>query len=598
MPAYRPVDPRQSFPELEERILERWREHDVSNARSPQREGAPVWSFYEGPPTANGSPGSHHVLLARLQGHLPALQDDARLPRAAQGRLGLPRPAGRAGGRARARASTPRREIEAYGIAEFNQRCRESVFRYIEEWKRMTERIGFWIDLEDAYRRSPEYIESVWWSLREMWDEAASTRATRSSPTARAAAPRLSSHETAMGYEDVEDLSVYVRLPVIEPRRPAASPATAADLDDAAVDADRQRAVAVGPEIEYVRASRRPPSEARRGLRRREERWSGCSARPPRCSTASPAARSSAPATSRRSTTSPTTGRGATPCSTADFVVTDKGTGLVHTAIAFGEEDFRAGRAVRDHASEPGARGRHLRRAHHRLRGPSSSRTPTRTIVEELQRARPAAARRALRALLSALLALRHAAPLLREVELVHRAPPRSATACSRENERIDWHPEHIKHGRFGNWLEGNVDWALSRDRYWGTPLPIWECESEDCERALLRRVARRAARARRRGPRGPPPPLHRRGQRCAARLRRRDAPRPGDDRHLVRLGLDAVRAVPLPVRGRGEFDRAVPGRLHLRGDRPDPRLVLHAARRVDADLRPHQLPQLRLPRA
>ena len=171
MAAYRPVDPKQSFPELEERTLARWRERDVFHRSLAQREDAPVWSFYEGPPTANGEPGSHHVLSRVFKDIYPRYQTmrGHRVPRKAGWDChGLPveleveRELG----------ISSKAEIEAYGIAEFNQRCRESVFRYVEEWNRLTERIGFWIDLDDPYvTLTNSYIESVWWSLRKIWDD-------------------------------------------------------------------------------------------------------------------------------------------------------------------------------------------------------------------------------------------------------------------------------------------------------------------------------------------------------------------------------------------------------------------------------------------
>ena len=190
MPGFQPVDPKQSFPALEERMLARWREEKVFERSLAARAEAPVWSFYEGPPTANGRPGSHHVLARVFKDVYPRYKTMCgfRVPRKAgwdchglpvelevEKQLGI----------------SSKQEIEEFGIAEFNRRCRESVFEYVEEWNKLTERIAFWIDLDNPYvTLEDDYIESVWWSLRRLWTMAASTRATRSSPTARAAAPR------------------------------------------------------------------------------------------------------------------------------------------------------------------------------------------------------------------------------------------------------------------------------------------------------------------------------------------------------------------------------------------------------------------------
>src|SRR5437588_946948 len=163
---HRPVDPQPSFPALEEMVLERWRERDVFRESLRRRSGAPQWTFYEGPPTANGPPGSHHVLSRVFKDLFPRYKtmrgfrverkggwDCHGLPveLAVEAELGF----------------TTKSDIERYGIAEFNARCRQSVLSYVEEWNRLTERIGFWIDLENAYRTlDPEYVESVWWALK------------------------------------------------------------------------------------------------------------------------------------------------------------------------------------------------------------------------------------------------------------------------------------------------------------------------------------------------------------------------------------------------------------------------------------------------
>src|SRR4051812_10189969 len=262
MASFRPVDPKQSFPALEERILERWNQRDVFARSLSDRDSGPLWSFYEGPPTANGRPGSHHVLARVFKDIYPRFRTMTgnRVPRKAGWDChGLPveleveREIG----------ITSKEEIEDYGIAEFNQRCRESVFRYVEEWNRLTERIGFWIDLDDAYvTMTNDYIESVWWALRRIWDDGRLYEAYKVVPYCPRDGTALSSHEVAQGYEDAEDPSVYVRLPVVESavRSPQSAVASVEPGDSLLVWTTTpwtlisNAAVAVGPEIEYVRA--------------------------------------------------------------------------------------------------------------------------------------------------------------------------------------------------------------------------------------------------------------------------------------------------------------------------------------------------------
>ena len=215
MPGFEPVDTKQSFPELEERVLARWREADVFERSLANREGAEVWSFYEGPPTANGRPGSHHVLARVFKDVYPRYKTmrGYRVPRKAgwdchglpvelevEKQLGI----------------GSKQEIEEFGIAEFNQRCRESVFEYVEEWDRLTERIGFWVDLDDPYvTLEDDYIESVWWSLRKLWDDSRLYEGHKVVPYCPRCGTALSSHEVALGYEDVVDPSIYVRFPLL-----------------------------------------------------------------------------------------------------------------------------------------------------------------------------------------------------------------------------------------------------------------------------------------------------------------------------------------------------------------------------------------------
>jgi isoleucyl-tRNA synthetase len=465
VPPYEPVDPAQSFPELEERVLERWRERDVFHESIRRREGAEPFVFYEGPPTANGRPGSHHVLARvfkdvfpryrTMRGHLvhrKAGWDCHGLPV----ELEMERELG----------MQSKEDIERYGIAEFNTRCRESVLTYIDEWNKLTERIGFWIDTGDAYfTLSNEYIESVWWALSEVWKKGLLYEGHKVVPYCPRCGTALSSHEVAQGYKDVVDPSVFVRFPVrgeegVSLLAWTTTPWTL--LSNAAL--------AVHPEVTYVRA--RVGDEVLIVAETLVERVLGEGA-----------------SIESRMTGAELAGTRYQPpfpfisdygelghsVLEADFVTTEDGTGIVHTAIAFGEDDFQLGE-----------------RYGLKLQNPVK---PDGTFDERMG---PFAGRWVKEADPDIVEALRSNGLLFREEPYEHAYPhcwrcgtpliyyAKSSwyvkTTAVRdqmlaENEKINWHPDHIKHGRFGDWLEGNVDWALSRERYWGTPLPMWRCD-------------------------------------------------------------------------------------------------------------------------
>ena len=254
----REVDPRQDLPALEQEILERWRERDVFAESLRGREGAPRWVFYEGPPTANGRPGSHHVLSRVFKDIYPRYKtmrgyrverkggwDCHGLPVeiAVEQKLGIA---------TKAEIEDPERGI---GIERFNAECRASVFEYLEEWNRLTERIGFWVDLEHAYRTLDEsYIESVWWALSEISKKGLLYEGNKVVPYCYRCGTALSSHEVALGYKDVVDPSVYVRLPSNRSGGPLRAGDKLLIWTTTPWTLPGNVAVAVGPDVEYVRA--------------------------------------------------------------------------------------------------------------------------------------------------------------------------------------------------------------------------------------------------------------------------------------------------------------------------------------------------------
>ncbi len=462
--SFDPVSASLDLPELETRVLDRWAREDVFAESLRRRAGAPEWVFYEGPPTANGRPGIHHVWARLFKDLFPRFHTMRGRHVARKGGWdchGLPveveveKELGFSG----------KHEIEAFGVAEFNRRCRESVQRYVGDFERLTTRIGMWLDTEDAYwTLSNSFIESVWWQFRQMWDQGAIYEGDKVVPYCGRCGTALSSHELAQpgAYRDVTEPSVYVRFPVLERDYDllvwTTTPWTLVS----------NVAAAVGPDLEYVRVR---GVDGRRDLVLAASRVGEVLGPDAEVLGPVPVAELVGAHYERPFDLLALDDSGARVVA-ADFVTVDDGSGIVHLAPAFGEVDREVAEAEGLPVLNPV--------------GPQASFTTTPWQGQFVKDADPA--------IVDALAA---AGRLERVVDYTHSYPhcwrcgtplvywakPTWFARTSerrddllRENETISWHPEHIKHGRFGDWLDHNVDWALSRDRFWGTPMPVWRC--------------------------------------------------------------------------------------------------------------------------
>ncbi|WP_370324467.1 isoleucine--tRNA ligase [Euzebya sp.] len=467
-----PVDAQPDLPAREAAIAERWRAEGTFARTLAARAEGPLFSFNEGPPTANGRPGVHHVEARVFKDIFPRYRTmkGYRVPRKAgwdchgipvelevEKQLGF----------------THKQQIEDHGVEAFNQLCRESVERYVDEWVRLTERIGFWVDTDDAYwTMSTSYIESVWWSLKQLWDGGLLYEGHKVVPHCGRCGTSLSDHEVALGYAEAEDPSVVVRMPVLEGPLAEAG-ASLAIWTTTPWTLISNTFVAVGERIRYVLAQ--APGDDH-------------------------------PVVVAADLVAAVLGEGAVihrdvavdelvgvhyrgpfefvrPAEgdfryvvTAGFVTTDDGTGLVHLAPAFGADDHAVGLAEgvevlnpvdlegRFTDAVPPFAGRFVKDADD-------------DIIADLRD----------RGLLISAGTYRHTYPFCWRCgsPLLYYAKPSWYIATSRHKDRLlavnadtDWHPAHIRDGRYGDWLEHNVDWALSRSRYWGTPLPLWRCST------------------------------------------------------------------------------------------------------------------------
>ncbi|MFD4546846.1 isoleucine--tRNA ligase [Streptomyces sp. NPDC058466] len=467
---YRQVPAQVDLPALEHAVLDFWREQKIFAKSLEQSEGRPEWVFYEGPPTANGMPGAHHIEARVFKDVFPRFRtmrgyhvarkagwDCHGLPveLAVEKELGF----------------TGKQDIEAYGIAEFNAKCRESVTRHTDAFTDLTNRMGYWVDLDDAYRTmDPEYVESVWWSLKEIFNKGLLVQDYRVAPWCPQDETGLSDHELAQGYETIVDPSVYVRFPLTS--GPLAGQAALLVWTTTPWTLVSNTAVAAHPEVTYVVATNgeeklvvaEPLVEKAlgEGWETTGETFSG--AEMERWTYQRPFELVEFPADAE-----------AHYVVNAEYVTTEDGTGLVHQSPAFGEDDLKVCREYGLPVVNP-VRTNGTFEEDVPLVGGVFFKKADEKLTEDLQN----------RGLLFKHVPYEHSYPHCWRCHtaLLYYAQPswyiRTTAIKDRllqENEKTNWFPDSVKHGRFGDWLNNNVDWALSRSRYWGTPLPLWTCE-------------------------------------------------------------------------------------------------------------------------
>jgi isoleucyl-tRNA synthetase len=456
------------LPAMERQTIDWWRDNDIFRRSLAQTEDGPRWTFYEGPPTANGLPGTHHIEARVFKDVMPRFKTmkGFSVPRRAGWDChGLPVELAVE----KEMGITGKVGIEEVGVEEFNARCRESVQRHVGEFEALTERMGYWVDMAHPYRTmTPEYIDSVWWALKTIFDKNLLSEDYRVAPYCPRCGTGLSDHEVAQGYETVSDPSAFVRFPVIDDL----AGHSGVDLliwTTTPWTLVSNTAVAVHPDVDYQVVRHKHDvfvvASALRGSVLGDEAEVLAELK----GTDLAGARYHRPFDLVQIPDAHYVVLG-------DYVTTTDGTGLVHQAPAFGADDLAVCQANSLPVVNPiGPDGRFLDEVP--MVGGMFFKDADQSLVDDLRS----------RELLFKYTSYEHPyphcwrchTPLMYYAQLSwYVRTTQISDALLRENENTNWYPKHIKHGRYGDWLTSNVDWALSRSRYWGTPLPLWRTPS------------------------------------------------------------------------------------------------------------------------
>ena len=490
---YESVDPKVNFPEQEEKVLKFWKENDIFKKSISQREGAPEYVFYDGPPFATGLPHFGHFLPSTIKDIIPRYQtmkgkkverrfgwDCHGLPveNLIEKELGL----------------NSKTDIEKYGVDKFNEACRSSVLRYTKEWQETITRLGRWVDFEHDYKTmNPDYMESIWWVFKSLWDKGLIYEGHYILPTCPRCATPLSNHELAQGgYKDVHDPAITIRFKVTEagPKAKDSEMANGCTYLRAWTTTPwtlpSNLGLTMGPDIDYVKVHDGDEyyilAESRLHAYYKDPAaceivWKkkGAELIDTRYEPLFPYFADLYKPNDGKDGTEPH--KGAFRVFNADFVSTEDGTGIVHTAPGFGEDDNKVFKGsgipticpvdneCKFTAEVPDYQGRFVKDC-------------DKDVMDRLKKEGKLVKRDQ----------ILHAYPFCWRCSspLIYRAVGSWFVRVEKfrdemvaVNQKITWQPEHLKNGRFGKWLEGARDWAISRNRYWGNPIPVWQCP--DC---------------------------------------------------------------------------------------------------------------------